>query len=110
MEGPTNDKGDKGRQQWLVCMTLTELMEWENNPSGYSICSHGGSAGRRVIEFKVHWHVGGGNLLLFYFLKNTAPRLLVWFTARRPPNGAWGKRHRREVFYLTQGRQRKRGH
>lgn len=47
------------------------MMEWENNPSRFSICSHESSTGRGVIEFKVHWYVGVGNILLLFEYHHT---------------------------------------
>lgn len=58
---------------------IAAMMEWENNSCRYFICSHESSTGRGVIEFKVHWYVGGGNILHF-LLEIIAPCLLACFT------------------------------
>lgn len=102
-----------------VTLRIAGMMEWENNPSRYSICSHESSAGRGVIEFKVHWYVGGWNILLFCWgasqyvclygsLFHHFPSICAWGNDTHSPSVIW--RHEKGTTGATESMMEKPKH
>lgn len=111
MEWPTNDKGDKRRQQQRVAVShIAAMREWENNPNRFYL-QPWEQRRERCDWVQSPLVCGCLKHIAFFFLWIIALCLFVWFTF--PPFSIYlclRERHHGEIPFLTPWKRHSQSH